>query len=142
MFAVDLGAFGTSVRALMLLALAGCSGSEFGADVSGTASLDGTPLTSGNVVFVPADGVSNNAVSAVDSGGGYRLMSNRAPGLAPGKYRVSVTMHEQIAVQPGERSMVVPKLLTPATYADANTSGLEFDVKPGSNTIDLPLTSK
>jgi hypothetical protein len=124
-----------------LLSLIGCSGSDLGAEVSGVASLDGKPLESGSVVFAPVDGVSNNATSAVNSDGTYQLVSSRTIGLTPGKYRVAVTMHEHVDVKPGERSMVMPKLLTPQKYADPSTSGLEFDVVPGSQTIDLALTS-
>jgi hypothetical protein len=125
-----------------LLPLMGCSGSDLGAEVSGVASLDGRPLESGSVVFAPVDGVSNNATSAVNSDGTYQLVSNRTIGLTPGKYRVAVTMHEHVDVKPGERSMVMPKLLTPEKYADPSTSGLEFDVAAGSNTINIELTSK
>jgi len=129
------------MAAASLLLFIGCTGTDLGAEVSGVVSLDGKPLESGTVVFAPVDGVSNNATSAVNSGGTYQLVSNRTTGLAPGKYRVAVTMYEHVDVKPGERSMVMPKLLTPEKYADPSKSGLEFDVAPGSNTIDLPLTS-
>jgi hypothetical protein len=129
------------MTAASILLFVGCSGTDLGAEVSGVVSLDGKPLESGSVVFAPADGVSNNATSAVNSDGTYQLVSNRAIGLMPGKYRVAVTMHEHVDVKPGERSMVMPKLLTPEKYADPSTSGLEYDVAPGSQTIDLALTS-
>ena len=38
--------------------------------------------------------------------------------------------------------MEVAKLVTPQKYADTKTSGLEFDVASGNNTIDIPLSSK
>ena len=43
---------------------------------------------------------------------------------------------------PGERSYVVAKSRIPEKYSNVETSGLEFDVESGSNTIDIPLSSK
>lgn len=137
----------TGYRTSLVLAaatmLAGCSGGiELGAEVTGRVTLDGKLLDSGSVVFAPSDGVSNNAYGAVDSRGEYYLRSNRKNGLVPGRYRVSVAKYERVDLKPGERSMVIPKLLTPDRYADVSTSGLEFEVRPGSSTIVIELTSK
>jgi hypothetical protein len=42
---------------------------------------------------------------------------------------------------PGERAPANLPPLVPKKYLDIETSGLRFTVKPGSNTIDIALTS-
>jgi hypothetical protein len=128
--------------AAALLALPGCSKSKLGAEVEGTVTLDGNPCGPGVVVFAPVDGKNNPATGAIQLDGAYELRTNRTVGANPGHYRVSVTVYDQPEVKPGERSTVAPKLVTPTKYADITTSGLEFDVQPGDNSIDLKLTSQ
>jgi hypothetical protein len=128
--------FGT----MLTCALAGC-GSELGAEASGVVTFNGKPVGPGMVAFVPVDGSSNPADGAIQIDGTFFLKTNRVVGLEPGKYRASVTVLDQPEVKPGERSYEAPRQVTPQKYADPATSGLEFDVKPGSNTIDLPLVS-
>jgi hypothetical protein len=38
--------------------------------------------------------------------------------------------------------MTPAKLVTPQKYADTETSGLQYTVAPGDNTIDIELSSK
>jgi len=130
------------VLVLAAVFILGC-GSEFAASVSGTVTLDGKTIGPGVVNFSPTDLKSNPAVGTISPDGSYVLKSNRTEGLPPGKYRVAVTVFEQSPeAARGERSNAPPKLLTPAKYDNAETSGFEFDVVTGSNTIDLPLTSQ
>jgi hypothetical protein len=59
---------GRSVIVMALLALAGCSGSSTQGTVHGTVTLDGQPLKTGTVRFVPADGRSQTATADVKDG--------------------------------------------------------------------------
>jgi hypothetical protein len=110
--------------------------------VSGHVTLDGSAAGPGIVSFVPDGAKHNPAIGSIDAGGRYSLMTSRTPGLPPGKYRVSVYIHTMPpGAQPGERLMSTPSAI-PEKYENVETSGLEFDVAPGSNTIDIKLSSK
>lgn len=119
----------------------GCGGTSQEAEVSGTVMLDGKPIGPGVVVFSPIEGKSP-ATGSIQVDGSYAMKTSREMGLAAGKYRASVSVREMPAhVNPGER--VPPgKLLIPEKYEISTTSGLEYDVNPGSNTIDIDLSSK
>jgi hypothetical protein len=123
-----------------LAALVGCGGGAE-SEVAGTVTLDGRPVGPGVVVFAPIDGTSNPADGAIQLDGSYFLKTSREMGLKAGKYKVSVQVLDQPEVKPGERSMVAAKLVTPEKYADVTTSGLEYDVVPGHNTINIDLES-
>jgi hypothetical protein len=133
--------FGTLVL-LSIAFVAGCSGGKFESSVSGTVTLDGKAIGPGFLVFAPVGGETNPANGAIQTDGSYELKTANTAGLHPGKYKVSVTVLDQPDVPPGERSFVVAKSRIPEKYNDPNTSGLEFDVDSGSNTIDIPLSSK
>jgi hypothetical protein len=127
---------------LGVMAALGCSGSGLESQVSGTITLDGQPVGPGTVVFAPVDGVTNPADGAIQLDGSYFLKTSREIGLKAGKYKASVSVFDQPEVTPGVRSMTPAKLITPQKYADPATSGLEYDVEPGKNGIDIELTSK
>jgi hypothetical protein len=130
-----------AILAAGILAAAGCSGG-MESEVSGAVTLDGEPVGPGTVVFAPAEGTTNPADGAIQLDGSYFLKTSRDVGLKAGKYKASVTVFDQPDVKPGERSMTPAKLVTPQKYADPATSGLEYEVEPGKNSIDIELTSK
>lgn len=138
---VTLDRAGRSYVTLAILVMAGCAqGLE--SDVSGVVSLDGTPLGPGGVVFAPAGDVHNPAVGSIQAYGSYVLNTGRTRGLLPGKYRVSLYIHEMPpGARPGDRQAATPSRI-PTRYETVETSGLEFDVRPGHNSIDLKLTSE
>jgi hypothetical protein len=119
----------------------GCSG-NFASEVSGTVTMDGNPIGPGFLVFAAVDGDTNPANGAIQPDGSYQLKTANTRGLNPGKYRVSVTILDQPDVPPGERSYIVAKSRIPVKYNDMSTSGLEFDVAPGRNSIDIALASQ
>jgi hypothetical protein len=122
--------------------MAGCFGSDLGADVEGVVKLDGEPIGPGVVVFAPVSGDENPATGAIQVDGSYFLKTNRERGLRPGSYKVAVQIHEIPTDRPyGERDMRPIKFRIPEKFTTVVTSGLEFDVEDGSNTIDIPLTS-
>jgi hypothetical protein len=124
-----------------IITFAGCSGG-LDSQVSGTVTLDGQAIGPGFLVFVPIGSERNPANGAIQPDGSYELKTVNTAGLHPGKYQVSVTILDQPDVPPGERSYVVAKSRIPAKYNDISTSGLEYEVESGNNTIDIPLVSK
>ncbi len=81
-------------------------------------------------------------MGAIDANGIYSLKTSRTKGLAAGKYRVAVSVREVPAsIRPGDR-LPPGKLLHPAKYESVESSGLDFEVKPGRNTIDIAMRSK
>jgi hypothetical protein len=127
---------------VLLGAVAGCGGDGLGAEVSGVVTLDGKPVGPGVVVFAQPGGGSYPAEGAIQPDGSYFLKTSREIGLAPGRYQVALTVLEDPEIAPGERSMTPSKRVTPEKYSSHETSGLEFDVAEGDNTINLELTSK
>ena len=128
-------------QGVLLISLIGC-GSEFGATVTGVVKLDGKPITPGFVTFAPADSTAVPAGSDLDSSGRYELKTNKKTGLAPGKYRVSIQAFRPPTVPEGQRSFEPSEPLVPEKYLQVTTSGLEYTVEPGNNTIDIELFSE
>lgn len=128
--------------AMSALLLAGCSGNELGAEASGRVTLDGQPVGPGTVVFQPAGGQSNPPQGTVQVDGSYFMRTNQTVGLAPGKYKVGVAIYDPPDLKPGERASKPSELLSPERYAQPDASGLEYDVNPGNNTINIELTSE
>lgn len=118
----------------------GCSGGTE-AKVSGRVTLDGSPVQLGNVSFEPQSG-GVAALSTIDESGEYELSTNQASGLAAGPYRVKVISREKTPLPPDGGLPPPGKLLVPEKYTKVDTSGLAFDVVPGSNTIDIELKSQ
>jgi hypothetical protein len=127
-----LSAFWPAVLAGSLLA--GCSSRD--ASVRGAVTLDGRPLPAGEVIFHPA-GEGRTGYAAVEPDGSYVVFTGEREGLPPGDYIVTVMRTSD----PADTADSVPLLLTPARYADVKRSDLRYTVKPGSNRINLELTS-
>lgn len=126
---------------IFFLFLAGCNSSSFDADVAGTITLDGKPVAPGVVSFSPVERGKNASRGNIDPQGRYFLVTRHERGIDPGDYRVVVLVYEKgDPPGPGERAPMLPPLV-PEKYLNANTSGLAFTVEPGSNTIDIALTS-
>jgi hypothetical protein len=64
--------------------------------------------------------------------------------LPAGKYEVTVIANEMPAVMQTAEGGPPPsgKAITPVWYRSKETSGLKFSVEPGSNEINLELTSQ
>ncbi|NQT13991.1 MAG: hypothetical protein HQ582_14650, partial [Planctomycetes bacterium] len=86
--------------------LTGCGGVEYEgaqrAAVSGTVTLDGTPLQYGVITFVPADGAGKRA-SGVINNGAYSIPEAEGPNL--GEYKVEVVGSEKPDEGGGEDGM-------------------------------------
>lgn len=120
----------------------GCNQSPFNADVKGTVTLDGKPVPPGVVVFSAEGGGRNSSRGSIEPDGTYFLVTRHYRGIESGNYSVAVQVYELgDPPGPGERAPLNPPPLVPAKYLDIDTSGLKFTVEPGSNRIDIALTS-
>src|SRR5262249_10321079 len=122
---------GWLVLLVLLQLLSGC-GRGWG-DVSGTVRYQGKPLPMGAITFY--DEV-NGVRSCILDDDGKSTVSK----VAGGKVKITVALPMPIFL-PGDtegpkRLAKLPKDF-PARYADAEKSGLERDIKAGSQTIDF-----
>ncbi len=126
---------------LLITLIAGC-GSSHDAVVSGTVTLDGKPLTNGEVQFHPV-GDGPTAYGRLGEEGAYRLGTGSESGLDPGRYKVTVMSTEPPSKElPSGATPPIGKRLSPERYGTVEATPFEFDVTDGNNTIDLALTTK
>ena len=158
-----------SVICLAALAVfAGCPAAGTGVatvPVSGTVTLDGTPVEGANVAFAPKSADGRAAAGVTDASGRFTLTTVQSgDGALPGSYAVTVSkmsggpaitrpedpskmspeegkaFMEQVQ-QLGKTSSVTD--LLPAKYKSAADSGLTAEVtKGGENDFTFPLTSQ
>lgn len=122
--------------------VAGC-GSAHDATVHGVVTLDGTPLTSGEVQFHPVSGNSGTAYGRMIEGGAYQLTTGTESGIDPGEYKVTVVAKEPFPDNlPPNTTPPIRKVISPMIYSTLDTTPLKFTVVAGDNTIDLALTAK
>lgn len=123
-----------------LMFLVGCGSQP--STVTGTVKLDGKPLSSGGVTFHPV-GTGASVTGQIDANGSYALSTGDEGGLVPGDYVATVVATEEAATPTdNSKAPAPPKLITPPIYGDQGQSPLKYQVKDGSNTIDIELTSK
>ena len=128
------------LAAFALVALLGCGGSD--ASVSGTVTLNGTPIDAGAVTFVPEGGDAGRIkVGGAILNGKYVVESGR--GLLPGKYKVEFNWRKKTGrkTPTGDGDPVEEtKEGLPAKFNTATTQ--TADIKSGSQPLDFALTSK
>lgn len=124
--------------ALSLAIVAGCGDSQ--PTLSGVVTLDGTPLATGNISFIPA-GEGAGASATIGAGGAYDVQTGSARGLAPGDYLVTVSANGPPVTKPGSDLPLPGELLTPKKYSTSQTSDLRATVQAGANKLDFNLTS-
>lgn len=106
--------------------------------VTGKVTLDGKPVAGANIQFYPAEGGrASNAVSKDD--GSYTLIyKGDYQGAKIGKHIVSVSTREDSEGEPGDEGYKPGREEEiPEKYH--GESELEFEVKAGSNEINLDL---
>jgi hypothetical protein len=113
------------------------------ADVSGTVTLDGKPLTQASVTFLPVtdEGTESRPASGVtDEHGQYELQySTTQAGARPGAYQVSIsTFREPGEDWSGNEVPGAPETV-PSVYNSATT--LTAEVKVDGPPIDFELKS-
>ncbi len=126
---------------LAMLAMLGGCGGMYDSYVSGTVTLDGSPLPRGTVCFVPvAHGP--RGYGLILSEGSYFVKIGTEKGIPSGEYQVTVVSKEKsIETRPGMPPMP-GKSITPAWYHTPRSSGLRMTVVAGSNEINLELTNE
>ncbi len=125
---------------VLTLAAVGCGGSA--ASVSGLVTMDGQPLTTGNVSFYPAGSEGAPAYGQIDAGGRYALSTGSEAGLAPGEYvAVVVATKEPAQALDATGAENPPIPITPTKYGNVATSDLKVQVKAGKNDVPLALTT-
>lgn len=137
------------VAAALTILAAGCSGGGIGgtAPVSGKVTYNGQAVEGAVVSFIGVGDGSRVATAVSGADGAYELTTADTKGALPGKYAVTVTKTETAegqaqSMEEAAKSLApapTSKALLPAKYATAAQSPLQFEVKSGSNTIDLPL---
>jgi len=123
------------VTLLLALGTSGCGNKLY--PVRGTVTLeDGTPLTRGMVIFEGTpEGVKVMARGEVKADGSYQLSTHKpGDGVPPGKYRVQINPMDLSEV-PDEKKTLSFNL----KYLSVETSGLEYEVKPGLNEFPIKL---
>lgn len=123
-----------------LLTLLGCgsSGKDKLVPVSGKVTLNGTPLTAGQVAFHPDTAKGNNAkgvpTGTIGADGTYTLSTDGKSGAPAGWYKVTVVTNF-----PGVSGEPVP---INARYGNPSGSGLEREVvpSPASGAYDLQVS--
>lgn len=120
---------------LVFVAILGC-GPGNKARVTGRITLDGQPLDKVLVMFVPDAGPSSGAVT--DQDGRYELVSGPKLGknVFTGRCRVYLTEPVEDPSKPA------PPPRFPAKYLSGESSGLEWELKPGPNECNFELESK
>jgi len=135
---------GVAIVGALGLAACGCN-SSLDSSVSGTVTMDGKPLDLDNgtcvVSFYPeAGGPAAQARVAAD--GTYALKTGSTQGIRSGKYLVTVVATGPAREPPPGSPPMPGPLLTPTRYGTKERSDLRFTIEPGTNRIDIPLTSK
>ena len=122
---------------MFVLVAAGCSSDSSHGTVSGTVTLDGTPLASGLIRFVPADGQTATADATIANGEftakvpvGEKRVTISAPKVV-GKRRMYET--------PDSPTVDVVEELLPERYN--SRSELSITVEAGKQDAEFPLTS-
>ena len=105
--------------------------------VSGTVTLDGSPLADAKVTFQPQSGRPSAGVTGAD--GTYTLMYTKdVEGAKVGENTVSIIKPDEKFDSDGE--LISSKETVPAKYN--KKSELKETVEPGENTINFDLKSK
>lgn len=123
--------------AILVAGVAGC-GSSY-PSVTGKVTLDGAPLTAGTMAFHPPN-TAGVGYATIQSDGSFAARTGGQTGLAPGKYKVTVTAVPTLAPPTKENPIPQAKSTVPAKYADVKTTDLEIEVtEKGDNNFPLAL---
>jgi hypothetical protein len=128
-----------AVAALLLVFVAGCNQSL--APVRGTVTYeDGSPVTRGTVVFESKDVEKPiTARGSIQPDGSYQLGTLKpGDGVPPGMYRALLAPQVDLSEADKPASQRTPPLFD-ERWSDFGTSGLEFEVKSGSNDIPIKI---
>ena len=127
------------VCCLTVISISGCAEEPTRFPVAGTVLIDGEPLTTGSIQFVPEGG--RPAASKIGEDGSFRLMEvsvaekPKPPGVVAGKYRIGVSSAEIVNEDEDEVLRHIPR-----KYADFRTSELEVEINEPKEDMVIELT--
>ena len=151
--------------AFLVVAFVGCDGGPAVKPVTGTVTLDGTPIAGAVITFQPTEGSTGKpAVGTSDASGNFTVTDmnsdNIGSGAVAGEYRVGVMWfkpgtdssqatgesggNEEEAVKNDKAAVSTvsgPEALLPPDYQSPVTSGLTATVGTGDNTFKFDLKS-
>ena len=129
-----------TVLLLIGICAAGCSNPL--AEVSGTVTLNGQPVSEGAINFIPVEGTQGAGAGATIRDGKYQVPA--ASGVTPGKNRVELRAFRSTGKKvkdagvPGTTEIELRVPAFPPEYNDQST--LVREVRQGSNKIDFEIT--
>ena len=104
--------------------------------VSGVVTLDGQPLTTGSIQFIPKD--NRPAYAQIGSDGKFTLETDDEKGAVVGSHQVVVTAQEIVGTpETGEQV----KYIAPERYGSLETTDLTVDVQGPRDDVKIELTS-
>ncbi|WP_406697634.1 hypothetical protein V5E97_02100 [Singulisphaera sp. Ch08] len=138
--------FARTLAVTVVFAMAGCGGASDGINrepVSGEVTLDGQPISQGEITFVPAGGGEPVAAAIIENG---RYTVERANGPSPGPQRINVWSKKPTGKK-------FPSDVEPGTFIEETResipdrynlkSELKAEVKEGGdNRFDFTLQSE
>jgi hypothetical protein len=130
----------TCVPAMTIICLSvGCGGNDGPklGDVTGTITMNGTPLSGVNVTFIPQE-KGSPSYGATDEGGKYRLLfTQHRSGAELGKHHVVIKNKEPETDDSGNRILTGIVVTIPEKYGEPGA--LSTEVYPGQNKLDFAL---
>jgi len=126
------------VFSVLSLAAGGCGGGT--GTVSGKVTYQGKALPGGYVNFMSEDGKSNIKTSQIKEDGSYSVSGLS---IGPAKISVQGLSARRLADLPGQggkdAKVQQKEVYVPPQYGNTETSGLKYEVKPGSQPYDIEL---
>ena len=121
----------------------GCGGSLNTAAVDGSVSVDGVPVESGSITFVPIEGTSGHSAGGVIESGRYSISATDGPLI--GVNNVAITGRRKTGKKipvPGTENVMMDETVdvVPARYQTGKE--LEREILPGTNTLDFDLEAQ
>ena len=126
--------------AAVLLTAAGCGPRS--AEVSGLVTLDGVPLTTGEVHFFPVAGDGQTAAANIGPDGRYHIDK-----ASPVKMKVVIHSSKVVSKRPRYEGVAdspideVREEVLPLRYSDMKKTELTADLVAGENTVNFELKS-
>jgi len=131
------------VVATSLCMLAGCGADSARMRVWGSASWNGVPINTGQIVFFPIDDTKGPSTGGSITDGRYEVPARVGPN-AGGKYRVEITSYgEERSYNPNASgagmSATVRRQLIPAAYNQQTKLRVEISSNPDENQHNFEL---
>jgi hypothetical protein len=141
---VGLSSLGLALSGLVLLSCSGCGGGSGGNPVHGKVVIDGKPVETGTIAFVPTGAAKGSVAGGTISGGAYSIPRDKGPVAGPHRVEFRATQKTGRKVPAGSPAppgtmIEEEKSLTPPHLN--NESKIQKDIKSGDNEIDFDLKS-